>query len=73
MRTKYLKSPTPIGLSRGIWFEGASVNYRHPGPRRVWKGGSEPQLLTPDPVDPLDRVDPALNSKWIDFAARRGT
>ena len=20
------------------------VNYRHPGPRRVWKGGSEPQL-----------------------------
>ena len=33
-------------------------NSRHPGPRRVWKGGSEQQLMTPDPVDPLDPVDP---------------
>ena len=34
-------------------------NSRHPGPRRVWKGGSEPQFTTSlcrDPVDPVDRV-----------------
>ena len=30
------------------------VNYRHPGPRRVWKVGSELQSTTLDPVDPLD-------------------
>ncbi len=24
-------------------------NYRHPGPRRVWKGGSEQQPMIPDP------------------------
>ncbi len=24
------------------------VCYRHPGPRRVWKGGSEQQSMTPD-------------------------
>ena len=30
------------------------VNYRHPGPRRAWKGGSEQQLVTPFPVDPLE-------------------
>ena len=57
-------------------------NSRHPGPRRVWKGGSEQQLMTPDnrdpldpldPLDPVDPVDPEMNSKWIDFAARRGT
>ena len=30
------------------------VNYRHPDPRRVWKGGSEQQLVTPFPVDPLE-------------------
>ena len=34
-------------------------NYRHPGPRRVWKGGSDLQSLTPFPVDPLDPADPA--------------
>ena len=27
------------------------VNYRHPGPRRVWKVGSELQSTTLDPVD----------------------
>ena len=30
------------------------VNYRHPGPRRVWKVGSELQSTTLDPVDPVD-------------------
>ncbi len=35
-----------------IKFEGVCFNSCHPGPRRVWKGGSEPQLLTPDPGDP---------------------
>ena len=41
-------------------------NYRHPGPRRVWKVGSELRLTTSfpvDPVDPLDPVDPPENSK----------
>ena len=33
-------------------------NYRHPGPRRVWKGGPELHLMTPDPLDPLDPLDP---------------
>ena len=34
------------------------VNYRHPGPRRVWKVGSELQSTTSFPLDPLDPVDP---------------
>ena len=32
------------------------VNYRHPDPRRVWKGGSGQQFTTSlqlDPADPL--------------------
>ena len=33
------------------------VNYRHPGPRRAWKGGSEQQLVTPFLVDPVDPVE----------------
>ena len=36
-------------------FEGVCFNSRHPGPRRVWKGGSEEQLLPPLPEDPLDQ------------------
>ena len=35
-------------------FEGVCFNSRHPGPRRAWKGGSEQQLMTPDPRDPQD-------------------
>ena len=39
------------------------VNYRHPGPRRVWKVGSELQSTTLDQLDPLD---PALCPKvWF--------
>ena len=34
------------------------MNSRHPDPRCVWKGGSEPRLMTPDCLDPLDPVDP---------------
>ena len=30
-----------------IWFEGVCFNSRHPGPRRAWKGGSEPQFMGP--------------------------
>ncbi len=30
------------------------VNYRHPGPGRVWKVGSELQSTMLDPADPLD-------------------
>ena len=42
------------------------VNYRHPGPRRVWKVGSELQSTTLDPVDPLDPLDPLLCRKvWF--------
>ncbi len=46
-------------------------NSRHPGPRRVWKGGPEQQLLTPDcrdcrdPWDCQDCWDPWKNSKWF--------
>ena len=42
----------------------------------AWKAGSEPQLLTPfpvdpvDPLDPLDPLDPAENSKNVIFAER---
>ena len=49
------------------------VNYRHPGPRRVWKGGSEQQLVTPfpvDPLDPLDPVDPLQSSACPKVGAR---
>ena len=35
---------TPINLGQS-----ACVNYRHPGPLRVWDGGSEPPVLTPFP------------------------
>ena len=49
------------------------VNSRHPGPRRVWKVGSEQQLLPPLPGNPRDPVDPVENSERLDFVARRGT
>ena len=42
--------PTP-SLTQS--FEGV-CNYRHPCPRRVCRGGSEPQLLPPFPRDPTD-------------------
>ena len=38
------------------------LNYRHPGPRRVWKGGSEQHLLTPFWLAPAAPVE---NSKWL--------
>ena len=42
-----------------ISFEGVCfVNSRHPGPRRVWMGGSELQSLTPFPVPPLPPLPP---------------
>ena len=45
-------------------------NYRHPGPRRVWKGGSDLQSLTPFPVDP---VDPAQSNGRCDFEQQSHT
>ena len=44
--------------------------YRHPGPRRVWEGRSEPKLLTPFPEDPLDPLDPADCPQIGDFIER---
>ena len=38
------------------------VNYRHPDPRRVWKGGSEPQSPPPFPDDPDDPDENSGNS-----------
>ena len=46
------------------------VNYRHPGPRRVWDGGSALTLLPPFPEDALDPVDPVDCSKIGDFIER---
>ena len=49
------------------------MNSRHPSPRRVWKVGSEEQLLPPhnrdplDPLDPVDPVDPVENSETSIF------
>ena len=48
-------------------------NYRHPGPRRVWKVGSELQSTTLDPLDPLDPGDPGdpgMSSKSGKFVAQ---
>ena len=52
------------------------LNYRHPGPRRVWIGASKTQLMGTFPddlVDPLDLVDPPeplVCSKIVVFAER---
>ena len=44
------------------------VNYRHPDPRRVWKGGSELQSLPPFPGHPLHPLHPVLGSFWVQNA-----
>ena len=44
-------------------FEEVCVNYHHPDPRRVWWGGSELQLRTPDSRDPLDPCAQLTNSQ----------
>ena len=43
-------------------------NYRHLGPRRVWKGGSDLQSDPPFPADPLDPLDPVQNNGRLIFA-----
>ena len=46
-------------------------NYRHPGPRRVWKVGSDLHSDPPfpaDPVDPLDPENPLENNGRLIFA-----
>ncbi len=48
-------------------------NSCHPGPRRVWKGGSELPLMTPDPRNPQDpgeRRERRENFKWLVFEQR---
>ena len=40
-------------------------NSRHPGPRRVWKGRSEQQLLPPLPAAPVAPVAPLVSSKKL--------
>ena len=35
-------------------------NSRHPDPRRVWKGGSEPRSMPPDPGAPAGSRGPRL-------------
>ena len=44
------------------------VNYRHPDPRRAWKGGSGRQFTTSlpaDPADALDLLDPLACAKLV--------
>ena len=43
-------------------------NYRHLGPRRVWKGRSDLQSDPPFPADPVDRADPLQNNGRPIFA-----
>ncbi len=42
-------------------------NYRHPGPRRAWEVGSDPQFLTPLPGLPRAPTAPAACSKKVIF------
>ena len=49
------------------------VNYRHPGPRRVWKVGSELQSTTSDPRDPVDPLDPPAVSQSVVSCTRNHT
>ena len=51
-------SKSMVPPETGFLFEGVCLNYRHPDPRRAWKGGSEQQSMTPDPRDPRDPRDP---------------
>ncbi len=44
-------------------FEGVCLDSRHPDPRRVWKGGSQPHFLTPLRADRADPADPPMSSK----------
>ena len=41
------------------------MNFRHPDPWRVWKGGSEQHLLTPLPGIPRAPLAPLANSKKL--------
>ena len=48
-------------------FEGVCLNYRHPDPRRVWKGGPELQSVTV--IRGYPRI-PRMNSKSAESAAK---
>ena len=50
-----------------LHFLGSLFNSHHPGPRRVWKVGSEQQLLSPFPEDPEDSADSRENSETFSF------
>ena len=48
------------------------MNSRHPGPRCVWKGGSDGPGLTPFPLDPADPVaELLLENDPSNFVRRR--
>ena len=61
---------SPYGADYSSYLREFVLNSRHPGPRRVWKVGSEQQLLPPHNRDPLD---PLENSERLDLVRRRGT
>ncbi len=64
----------PNGNVWALWREGRRqvdisrefVNYHHPGPRGVWKVGSQLQSTT---LDPLDPVDPVVSKTRVSFEA----
>ncbi len=46
-------------------FEGVCFNSRHPGPRRVWKGGSEQRPVASIPGHPRHRRECSKSCKFI--------
>ena len=42
IRAMSTRCERPSPETGSFFFEGVFVNYRYPGPKRVWKGGSEP-------------------------------
>ena len=42
------------------WVGEFCFNYRHPDPRRMWKGGPVLQPMTPDPGNNRDPGNPAI-------------
>ena len=54
---------------RGASFEGVCANYRHPGPRRVWKEGPSCIFASTSPAP----VAPVVSSQNADLAAIRVT
>ena len=49
------------------------MNSRQPGPRRVWKVGSEADLLPPHNRDPRDQLNQLESAERLDLVRRRGS